>query len=343
MTKKNSENENQIKNSQAPDILLRIHNLSLSVKEKGVDLPILKGIDMEIPCGSIVGLVGESGCGKSMTAKTINGLLPDSAQVTGGEILWYGNASSPADLTKLKDSELKNYRGRDITMVFQEPMTSLNPLMRVGDQVREVLMLHHLSKSKEEAKDMTVRMLGEVGLSDPEHLYKAWPHELSGGMRQRVVIAMAGISSPKLIIADEPTTALDVTTEAQILKLIKNMCETSAMSVLLITHNMRVIAQICDYVYVMYMGRIVEAAPTKRLLYHAAHPYTRGLLSSIPKIGENKGYLNAIPGENAEIKKPAAGCEFCLRCSDDIRECFFEKPDLYEVEYGHFSRCHVRV
>ncbi|MBQ1487767.1 MAG: ABC transporter ATP-binding protein [Lachnospiraceae bacterium] len=169
-------------------------------------------------------MVGESGCGKSMTAKTINGLLPDSAQVTGGEILWYGNASSPADLTKLKDSELKNYRGRDITMVFQEPMTSLNPLMRVGDQVREVLMLHHLSKSKEEAKDMTVRMLGEVGLSDPEHLYKAWPHELSGGMRQRVVIAMAGISSPKLLIADEPTTALDVTTEAQILKLIKNMC-----------------------------------------------------------------------------------------------------------------------
>ena len=321
--------------------LLKIKDLTVALKEQAGGLPIVKGVSLEIPKGRVVGLVGESGCGKSMTAKSVNGILPPDVEVRAGQILWYGEEGEEKDLAALPETEIRKLCGREIGMVFQEPMTSLNPLMRVGDQVREVLLLHGLAASKEEAKARVVELFGEVGIPEPARRYNAWPHELSGGLRQRVVIAMAAVAGPKLLIADEATTALDVTIEAQILKLIRRMCESRGMSALVITHNMRVVARICDEVYVMYMGRIMEKATVRQLFANPLHPYTQGLLSSIPRIGNNPEYLSAIPGNIPELKKQIVGCEFCLRCSRDVRDCFFEKPELKEAEEDHFVRCHV--
>lgn len=323
------------------DTLLEIKNLTVSVEKAGNLTAIVKGVDIEVPRGKIVGLVGESGCGKSMTAKTINGILPPAAKVTDGAVLWHGNSDMETNLTELSEPELRKLCGSEIGMVFQEPMTSLNPMMRIGNQVSEALLIHKLVSNKKEAKAKTIRLLDEVGIPEPELRYRSFPHELSGGMRQRVMIAMAVICEPKLLIADEPTTALDVTIEAQILKLIKKMCETYSMSAIVITHNMGVVSQICDYVYVMYMGRIMERTTAKRLFERPLHPYTRGLLSSIPRIGKNPEYLQTIPGNIPEIGKEIVGCEFCLRCSDDERACFFEKPGEREIEEGHFVRCHT--
>ena len=248
---------------------------------------------------------------------------------------------SSKELTSLKEKELRKLCGSGISMIFQEPMTSLNPLMRVGDQVSEALLIHRMVKNRSEAKSKVVAMLDEVGIAEPALRYNAYPHELSGGMRQRVMIAMAVICEPQLLIADEPTTALDVTIEAQILKLIRGMCQARNMSALVITHNMDVVAKLCDEVYVMYMGRIVERAGVKQLFERPAHPYTRGLLSSIPAIGVNPEYLHTIPGNIPEVGKNPVGCDFCLRCSDDIRKCFFEKPEECMVEEGHYARCFV--
>ena len=321
--------------------LLEIKNLTVSVEKAGSLTAIVKGVDIEVPQGKIVGLVGESGCGKSMTAKTINGILPTAAKVTDGAVLWHGNPGTETDLTGLSEQKLRKLCGSQIGMVFQEPMTSLNPMMRIGDQVSEALLIHKLVQNKKEARAKTIRLLNEVGIPEPKLRYCSFPHELSGGMRQRVMIAMAVICEPKLLIADEPTTALDVTIESQILKLIKKMCDTYSMSAIVITHNMGVVAQICDYVYVMYMGRIMERATVKRLFERPLHPYTRGLLASIPRIGKNPEYLQTIPGNIPEIGKEIVGCEFCLRCSDDERTCFFEKPMEREIEEGHFVRCHT--
>ena len=321
--------------------LLEIKNLTVSVEKAGSPTAIVKGVDIEVPYGKIVGLVGESGCGKSMTAKTINGILPTAAKVTDGAVLWHGNPKAETDLTKLSEQKLRKLCGSQIGMVFQEPMTSLNPMMRIGNQVSEALLIHKLVQNKKEARAKTIRLLDEVGIPEPELRYRSFPHELSGGMRQRVMIAMAVVCEPKLLIADEPTTALDVTIEAQILKLIKKMCDAYSMSAIVITHNMGVVAQICDYVYVMYMGRIMERTSVKRLFERPLHPYTRGLLASIPRIGRNPEYLQTIPGNIPEIGKEIVGCEFCLRCSDDERVCFFEKPAEREIEEGHFVRCHT--
>ena len=325
----------------AKERLLEIKDLCVSVKKDGKEVPIVKHVDLAIPRGTIVGLVGESGSGKSMTAKAVNGILPPQAEVTGGAVLWYGDDGAAKELTSMKEKELRRLCGTGVSMVFQEPMTSLNPLMRVGDQVSEVLLIHKMVKNKSQAKQKVIAMFDEVGIAEPALRYNAYPHELSGGMRQRVMIAMAVICDPKLLIADEPTTALDVTIEAQILKLIRGMCLSHNMSALVITHNMDVVAKLCDEVYVMYMGRIVERAGVRQLFDHPAHPYTRGLLSSIPTIGANPEYLQTIPGNIPELGKDPVGCDFCLRCSDDIRQCFFEKPEEYKVAEGHYARCHV--
>lgn len=325
----------------ANEQLLEIRDLVVSVKKDAGETAIVKKVNLNIQRGRIVGLVGESGCGKSMTARTINGILPPQAKVTGGEVRWHGDVSGTVDLTKLKEKELRKRCGTGIGMVFQEPMTSLNPLMRAGDQVSEALLLHKRVKSKAEAKKKVVAMFEEVGIAEPKLRYNAYPHELSGGMRQRVMIAMAVICEPKLLIADEPTTALDVTIEAQILKLIRGMCEAHNMSALVITHNMEVVAKLCDEVYVMYMGRIVERAPVDGLFSHPSHPYTRGLLASIPSIGEKPEFLPTIPGNIPEMGKEAVGCDFCLRCSGDIHKCFFEKPGEIKVGQDHYATCHA--
>ena len=320
------------------DILLEIKNLTVSIKKGKTELPIVKGVDISIPSGSIVGLVGESGCGKSMTVKSVMGLMPSAARATGS-ILWHEQGKETKDLLCLKEKELRALCGARIGMVFQEPMTSLNPMLRIGDQVAEVLLIHRLVKSRNEARDKVIRILKEVGIPEPELRYRSYPHELSGGMRQRVVIAMAMICGPGLLIADEPTTALDVTIEAQILKLIRQMCASHHMSALIITHNMGVVSEICDYVYVMYMGRIMERAPAGLLFSKPLHPYTRGLLSSIPRIGVDQEYLTTIPGNIPETGREIVGCEFGLRCSDDERRCFFERPQEQSVGEDHYVSC----
>ena len=257
--------------------------------EKGV-APAVDGLDLDIPKGKIIGLVGESGCGKSMTAKSIMGLLKYPGRVAGGSIRF-----EDQDLTRLSDKELRKICGNDISMIFQEPMTSLNPVLKVGRQVRETLLVHNPTMSKAEAKQRVVEMFQRVGIPEAEKRYDCYPHELSGGLRQRVMIAMAMVCKPKLLIADEPTTALDVTIEAQILRLMKELRDETGMSVLIITHNMGVVAEICDYVYVMYAGKIMEQAETFELFDHTMHPYTKGLLDSIPRIGQNAERLHTIP------------------------------------------------
>jgi len=301
--------------------------------EKGV-APAVDGLDLDIPKGKIIGLVGESGCGKSMTAKSIMGLLKYPGRVAGGSIRF-----EDQDLTRLSDKELRKICGNDISMIFQEPMTSLNPVLKVGRQVRETLLVHNPAMSKAEAKRRVVEMFQRVGIPEAEKRYDCYPHELSGGLRQRVMIAMAMVCKPKLLIADEPTTALDVTIEAQILRLMKELRDETGMSVLIITHNMGVVAEICDYVYVMYAGKIMEQAETFELFDHTMHPYTKGLLDSIPRIGQNAERLHTIPGVVPNLLHLSQGCPFSNRCEYATDQCRTEKAQLHPVAPDHQVRC----
>ena len=301
--------------------------------EKGV-APAVDGLDLDIPKGKIIGLVGESGCGKSMTAKSIMGLLKSPGRVAGGSIRF-----EDQDLTRLSDKELRKICGNDISMIFQEPMTSLNPVLKVGRQVRETLLVHNPTMSKAEAKQRVVEMFQRVGIPEAEKRYDCYPHELSGGLRQRVMIAMAMVCKPKLLIADEPTTALDVTIEAQILRLMKELRDETGMSVLIITHNMGVVAEICDYVYVMYAGKIMEQAETFGLFDHTMHPYTKGLLDSIPRIGQNAERLHTIPGVVPNLLHLSQGCPFSNRCEYATDQCRTEKAQLHPVAPDHQVRC----
>ena len=301
--------------------------------EKGV-APAVDGLDLDIPKGKIIGLVGESGCGKSMTAKSIMGLLKYPGRVAGGSIRF-----EDQDLTRLSDKELRKICGNDISMIFQEPMTSLNPVLKVGRQVRETLLVHNPTMSKAEAKQRVVEMFQRVGIPEAEKRYDCYPHELSGGLRQRVMIAMAMVCKPKLLIADEPTTALDVTIEAQILRLMKELRDETGMSVLIITHNMGVVAEICDYVYVMYAGKIMEQAETFELFDHTMHPYTKGLLDSIPRIGQNAERLHTIPGVVPNLLHLPQGCPFSNRCEYATDQCRTEKAQLHPVAPDHQVRC----
>ena len=301
--------------------------------EKGV-APAVDGLDLDIPKGKIIGLVGESGCGKSMTAKSIMGLLKYPGRVAGGSIRF-----EDQDLTRLSDKDLRKICGNDISMIFQEPMTSLNPVLKVGRQVRETLLVHNPAMSKAEAKQRVVEMFQRVGIPEAEKRYDCYPHELSGGLRQRVMIAMAMVCKPKLLIADEPTTALDVTIEAQILRLMKELRDETGMSVLIITHNMGVVAEICDYVYVMYAGKIMEQAETFELFDHTMHPYTKGLLDSIPRIGQNAERLHTIPGVVPNLLHLSQGCPFSNRCEYATDQCRTEKAQLHPVAPDHQVRC----
>ena len=301
--------------------------------EKGV-VPAVDGLDLDIPKGKIIGLVGESGCGKSMTAKSIMGLLKYPGRVAGGSIRF-----EDQDLTRLSDKELRKICGNDISMILQEPMTSLNPVLKVGRQVRETLLVHNPTMSKAEAKQRVVEMFQRVGIPEAEKRYDCYPHELSGGLRQRVMIAMAMVCKPKLLIADEPTTALDVTIEAQILRLMKELRDETGMSVLIITHNMGVVAEICDYVYVMYAGKIMEQAETFELFDHTMHPYTKGLLDSIPRIGQNAERLHTIPGVVPNLLHLSQGCPFSNRCEYATDQCRTEKAQLHPVAPDHQVRC----
>ena len=298
-------------------IVKAVNNTSYSVRE-----------------GETLGIVGESGSGKSVSAMSILRLLDGNGYIDSGKILFDGR-----DLTKISTEEMYEVRGNEISVIFQEPMTSLNPVFTIEKQISEVFMVHQ-HMSKEEAAKKSVEILRDVKIPNPEIVVKQYPHQLSGGMRQRVMIAMALACRPKLLIADEPTTALDVTIQAQILRLIKEIKEKQNMSVMLITHDLGVIAQTCDRVIVMYGAEIVEQAPVRPLYKNPLHPYTRGLLTSIPKMDEDVERLNVIEGMVPNPLDLPPGCRFCARCGKAQERCKTEKPALREAAPGRFVACH---
>ena len=321
------------------DNILTIRDLKVAFQVKGKLAYALDGINIDIPKGKIVGIVGESGCGKSMTAMSIMGLIKNPGKIVGGSIDFCGT-----ELTKMSVRDYAKIRGKDISMIFQEPMTSLNPVVKVGKQVMEAIILHE-KISKEEAKMRVIEIFNEVGIPEAEKRFNSYPHELSGGLRQRVMIGMAMICRPKLLIADEPTTALDVTIEAQILKLMKKLCESVGTSIIMITHNMGVVAEICDYVYVMYAGRVVESTLTKTLFNETAHPYTNGLLKSIPTIGKKQDRLYTIKGNVPNILNLPEGCRFVDRCDYAQDICFSSRPADEYIKDNHMVSCflHKRI
>ena len=305
-------------------IVLDIRNLKSHFFTAKGEVPAVDGVTIQVPPGKIIGIVGESGCGKSMTAMSVMGLLRYPGRVV--------------DITHLSPRELAKVRGNEISMIFQEPMTSLNPVYPVGRQVREAI-LQHQKISKEEARKRVLEIFQAVGIPEPEKRYNSYPHQLSGGLRQRVMIGMALVCRPKVMIADEPTTALDVTIEAQILQLMKKLCREQGTSIILITHNMGVVAEICDYVYVMYAGKVMEQAETFELFEHTEHPYTAGLLKSSPRLDEKVDRLYTIEGVVPNLLHLPAGCNFCTRCKEASERCFMEKPCLYQTRDGHGVRC----
>ncbi len=318
--------------------ILEIKNLVTTFHTGEGELRAVDGVTFDVREGETVGLVGESGCGKSVTSLSVLRLIPSPpGKITAGEIVFQGQ-----NLVRLSEKEMRKLRGNAISMIFQEPMTSLNPVYDVGSQIVEAIRLHQ-KKSRGDARKRAVELLGLVGIPSPETNAGAYPHELSGGMRQRVMIAMALACEPKLLIADEPTTALDVTIQAQILELLKKLQARLKMSVLLITHDLGVIAEYTDRVVVMYAGRVVERAPVKDLFAHPMHPYTKGLLGSIPRIGETLGEKRRLPtieGIVPSLLDLPKGCRFADRCSMVIDICREKEPDLRPMAPERFSRCH---
>lgn len=315
------------------NIVLQAEHLCTSFFTRNGEVKAVNDVSISVPRGKVVGIVGESGCGKSMTARSIIRLLKYPGKIVSGSVTLAGK-----ELTTLSEHEMSTVRGEEIGMIFQEPMTSLNPVMKVGRQVQEALLLHR-KLTRREARAEVLRMFKKVGISEPERRYDCYPHELSGGLRQRVMIAMAMICRPKLIIADEPTTALDVTVEAQILQLMMQLKNETGSGIMLISHNLGVIAQMCDYVYVMYAGRVVEQAETFELFSHPAHPYTVGLMSSVASLDRDRGQLDTIPGVVPNLLHLPEGCSFSSRCTRCTAECSAAMPELVEIAPGHLVRC----
>ena len=314
--------------------ILEIKNLHTYFYTDSGVIKSVDGVDIELREGTTLGIVGESGSGKSVTALSVMGLLMGTTgKVAEGEILFEGR-----DLTKLDDEERRKMRGEKISMIFQEPMTSLNPVMKIGDQITESILMHN-NISKQEAWDKAVEMLKLTGVPRVERMMKEYPFQLSGGQRQRVMIAMALVCKPKILIADEPTTALDVTIQAQILDLMENLKQKTGTSILFITHDLGVVAEVCDDVVVMYSGRVVEKGDVRSIFASPSHPYTKGLLASIPKLGECAEELESIPGNVPNPKYMPQGCKFAPRCSCAFDKCREEEPGFYDVGEGHMSRC----
>jgi len=320
--------------------ILNIKNLSVSLAGKRGTVPILHDISLEVEEGHILGLVGESGSGKSMTAFAITQLLPGGRNsIVGGSINFCGQ-----ELTEKTEKEMAKFRGKEIAMIFQEPMTCLNPVFTVGRQMTDVIMTHQQVKH-ENATKKALEMLEKVHIRNAERVLKCYPYELSGGMRQRVMIAIALSCSPKLLIADEPTTALDVTIQAQIIFLIKDACKASGTGVVFISHDLGVVSQLCDKIAVMYAGQIVEMGMAGDVLMDPQHPYTKALLSSIPRFTPKENeedQLYAIPGMVPDPLEIIPGCRFAPRCPYVLDICRQEAPPLKELEEGHSLHCHLQ-
>ena len=319
--------------------LLEVRGLKTHFSTDDGMVHAVDGVDLHIDAGETLGVVGESGCGKSVTAFTIMRLIPiPPGRIVAGEVMWRGR-----DLLKLADDEMRSMRAKEIAMVFQEPMTSLNPVYTVGEQIAEVLRLHE-GLSRRAAMTRAADMLKLVHIPHPERRVRDYPHQFSGGMRQRVMIAMALSCNPKLLIADEPTTALDVTIQAQILELMNDLKDRLGMAVMLITHAMGVVAETAQRVVVMYAGKVVEEGPVEEIFRSPRHPYTQGLIRSIPRIdAEDAGTrrLDAIPGVVPSLLEPRPGCRFAARCPHVIDECRADTPALREIAPGHKVACVV--
>jgi len=321
--------------------ILKINNFSVEINANYGKISAVKNINLLIKKGFTLGLVGESGCGKTVLSKSIMRLNPENKVDYSGEIIWSDNYDNKINILNIKQfgKEIQNIRGNKIGMVFQEPNSSLSMVHTVGDQIEEGLKTHTLMNSKE-IKDKTIELIGMVGIPNPKKVYHSYPFELSGGMKQRVVIAMAIICQPKLLIADEPTTALDVTVEADILRLLKSLKEKYNMSMMIISHDLGVIAKVSDYVAVMYMGRIVEYGNINQIFNNAKHPYTKALQNSMPKIEFSKDKFNTIAGSIPDPFMKIEGCEFYDRCENRIKDkCNKEKINSKNLGENHIVRC----
>ncbi|MEK9199554.1 ABC transporter ATP-binding protein [Lysinibacillus halotolerans] len=321
-------------------VLLQVKDLETTFFTDDGKVPAVDHIDFHINEGEILAIVGESGCGKSVTSLSIMGLVPSPpGKITSGQILL-----NELDLTKQTEKEMRKIRGKEVAMIFQEPMTSLNPLYTIGNQLTEAILIHNKGMKKKDAANRAIEMMKLVGLPRAEELMKDYPHQLSGGMRQRVMIAMALLCNPKLLIADEPTTALDVTIQAQILKLMKELNKQFKTAVLLITHDLGVVAETCERVIVMYAGQIVEEAPISEIFKNPQHPYTKGLIQSVPDMRYKKETLYSIKGNVPKPGSIQTGCRFAPRCEFAAERCFTENPPLYEVSssFVHKSRCFLQ-
>ncbi|MBA7528175.1 Oligopeptide transport ATP-binding protein OppD [subsurface metagenome] len=316
--------------------LLEIKNLKTHFFTHEGTVKAVDGISFKINQGETLGIVGESGSGKSVTALSVMKLIPHPpGKIIGGEIYFEGK-----DLLKVDDKEIRKIRGKKISMIFQEPMTSLDPVFTIGHEIGEAIQLHQ-GLNKEEARKKSIEILKIVGMPDVEKRIDNYPHELSGGMRQRVMIAMALSCNPTLLIADEPTTALDVTIQAQILRLINDLKDKFGASVMLITHDLGVIAEMCDNVAVMYAGHIVEYTDVYTLFSNPLHPYTKGLSKSIPRMNVEAEHLDAIPGLVPNLLDLPSGCPFYPRCDFSFKRCVEEMPELIEIENSHLVKCHL--
>ncbi|MGI5857971.1 MAG: ABC transporter ATP-binding protein [Tepidanaerobacteraceae bacterium] len=313
--------------------LIEFKNYSMGFRdEDGRVHNLLDNICFSIEEGTAVGIVGESGCGKSMTSLSIMGLLPPSVVIQGGEILYKGT-----DLLKKSKTEMQEIRGKEIAMIFQEPMTALNPVHTIGFQIGEALKIHFPDTSKEDIQKAVIKQLELVGIPNPEARAMQYPHQFSGGMRQRAMIAMALICQPKLLIADEATTALDVTIQAQVLDLMKRLKESGSLMV--VTHNLGVVAELCDEVVVMYAGRVVERGSLEAILDHPLHPYTKGLMAAIPTMTSGDEELYTIPGSVPNIENFEKGCRFSPRCEYCLDKCKDDVPPTKQVDDRHYVQC----
>ncbi|WPK10856.1 ABC transporter ATP-binding protein [Lysinibacillus louembei] len=313
--------------------LLEVNNLNICFRNGKVITQPIRNINFFVQRGEILGIVGESGCGKSVTSMAVMGLLPPkSSEITGGEIIF-----NEQHIEKMTEKQLQNIRGNDMSMIFQEPMTSLNPVFTIGQQLMEPLK-QHKSLTKGQRRERIVEVLKQVGIPRAEQIIDEYPHQLSGGMRQRVMISLALLCEPKLLIADEPTTALDVTIQAQILELLKRIIAETNMSMMLITHDLGVIAEICHRVVVMYAGSVVEEASVEELFDNPLHPYTKGLLKSLPSQNERKSTLYSIAGQVPKPDELGQGCAFANRCEFATERCLTAEPPVFEIDQ-HKAKC----
>lgn len=317
--------------------LLSVQNLHTSFFTDSGEVQAVNGVSFDLNAGEILGIVGESGSGKSVTAYSIMQILAETGRVVDGRILYRGQ-----DLTKWKNKQLRTFRGKCCSIIFQDPMTSLNPVFTIGSQIGEAIKLH-TDKKGAEVKARSVELLQLVGINEPERRLKQYPHELSGGMRQRVMIAMALACEPDILIADEPTTALDVTIQAQILELIQELQKKLGMAVILVTHDLGVIADMCDNIIVMYGGRICERGTAREIFYNPKHEYTKGLLRSIPNVNNMKKRLVPISGAPINMLNLPKGCAFCARCDAAMKICLTEHPEEIVINGDHKASCWMNI